>query len=414
MFSCIVTYEQALWPSTSLHASLDPGHATKAMFSMYDFLVIGGGISGASAAFELAAHGSTLLLEAETQPGYHSTGRSAALYTRHFGGPVVRRINHASADFFTDSPSGFSDQPLLFPRGGVTIAPPGDENALAVLLATTIEQSGPDHGLVEISPKAVLDMAPFIRPERIGAAFQEVGIEDIDVAAMHQAYLRAFKARGGTLKCDGQVDRLDRTKDGWQVHVGDDHFATRIVVNAAGAWAGQIGALANAADLGLVAKRRTAVVLDAPSGAATAGEIRTMPVVDYCGSDAYWKPDAGRFMASLGDATPDEPQDAQPDDFDIAVLMDWVGRETLLDTSRIGRSWAGLRTFVADGAPVVGFDTKAKNFFWLAGQGGYGIMMAPALAEATAGLIVSDQWPETLHRYGVTRGDLTPGRFEQA
>ena len=285
---------------------------------------------------------------------------------------------------------------------------------MADLLATTIEQSGPDHGLVEIAPKAVLDMAPLIRPKRIGAAFQEVGIQDIDVAAMHQAYLRAFKARGGTLMCDGQVDRLQHGRNGWQVHVGDDNFAARIVVNAAGAWAGQIGTLANATDPGLVAKRRTAVVLDAPSGAATAAEIRTMPVVDYCDSDAYWKPDAGRFMASLGDATPDEPQDVQPDDFDIAVLMDWVATETLLDTSRIGRSWAGLRTFVADGAPVVGFDPQAENFFWLAGQGGYGIMMAPALAEAAAGLITADRWPHTLERHGVTRADLPPGRFEQA
>ncbi len=387
-------------------------HRNGTQFAMYEYIVIGGGMSGASAAFELAAHGPTLLLEAETQPGYHSTGRSAALYTRHFGGPVVRRINHASRNFFTGPPSGFSDHPLLSPRGGLVVAPPGRSEALADLMARTIKTSDADHGLVDVTPERALQMAPLLRPDRVGAAFHDTGIQDIDVAAMHQGYLRAFKARGGHLVCDRRVDRLERTKDGWDVHCGTEGFAARIIVNAAGAWAGQIGAMAGAADMGLVAKRRTGIILDAPAELASASAIKAMPVVDYLDSDAYWKPDAGRFMVSPGDATPDEPQDSQPDDFDIAVLMDWVARETLLDTSRIGRSWAGLRTFVADGAPVVGFDPQAENFFWLAGQGGYGIMMAPVLARATAGLVVSDAWPDELQSSGVNRTDLSPSRFE--
>ncbi len=378
---------------------------------MYDYLVIGGGISGASAAFELAAHGSTLLLEAEAQPGYHSTGRSAALYTRHFGGPVVRRINHASAGFFTHPPTGFSDHSLLTPRGGLVVAAPGEADALADQMARTIETSGPEHGLAEVNLERALELAPLVRPDRIDAAFYDTGIQDIDVAAMHQSYIRAFKARDGHLACDSRVDRLERVNGGWQVHCGGAQFTARIVVNAAGAWAGQIGELAGATDIGLIAKRRTGIILDAPAGLATSNAIRAMPVVDYVNTDAYWKPDAGRFMVSLGDATPDDPQDVQPDDFDIAVLMDWVGTETLLDTSRIVRSWAGLRTFAADDAPVVGFDRQAEGFFWLSGQGGYGIMMAPVLAQATAALIVANTWPDALMKCGVSRADLAPERL---
>ncbi|MEM7566349.1 MAG: FAD-binding oxidoreductase, partial [Pseudomonadota bacterium] len=347
---------------------------------MNDYLVIGGGISGAAAAFELAAHGATVLVEAEGAPGYHSTGRSAALYTRHFGGPIVRRINSASATFFTDPPEGFSDHPLLTPRGGLTIAAPGEEDALAAMLARTADESGEDHGIVAITPDEAFRRAPLLRRERVGAALYEEGIQDIEVASLHQGYLRAFKARGGRLVCDRRIEHLARDSGGWQARAGDETLTARIVVNAAGAWAGHIGAMAGAADIGLVPKRRTGILLDAPPGL----DVGAMPAVDYLSTDAYWKPDAGKIMASPGDATPIEPQDAQPDEYDVAVLAAWMEAETTLTVRRIAHSWAGLRSFVADEAPVLGFDGSAEGFFWLAGQGGYGIMMAPALARATA------------------------------
>ncbi len=370
---------------------------------MYDYLIVGAGISGASAAYELAAHGSVLMLEAESSPGYHSTGRSAALFTRNYGNPVVRRINQASHDFFLNPPAGFCEAPLLTPRGSLTIAAPGQEAGLGAVLALS------DHGheIQAVTVARALQLAPVLQPGRVAGAAFEPGVTDIDVAAMHQGYLRGFKQRGGTLLCNRRISQLDRTGGIWHATCGDAVFAARIVVNAAGAWAGQIGELAGAAPIGLVPKRRTAIVVDAPSDM----HLAAMPAIDFIGSDAYLKPDAGRIMASPGDQTPSAPQDAQPDEMDIAMLAEWLETETLIKVRRIGSSWAGLRSFVADEQPVVGFDSLVDGFFWLAGQGGYGIMMAPALAQATAALITADALPRVLRDAGITQADLGPRRL---
>jgi D-arginine dehydrogenase len=372
---------------------------------MYDYLIIGAGISGASAAYELAPHGKVLMIEAEASPGYHSTGRSAALFTRNYGERVVRLINQASHGFFLNPPAGFCEHPLLTPRGSVTIAAPGHEAELDAIL----ELSAHGHEIARITAARALELAPLLRPERVGAAAHEPGVTDIDVAGLHQGYLRGFKQRGGTLLCNTRVDRLERIGSSWHVAAGDARFTSRIVINAAGAWAGQVGDLAGASCIGLVPKRRTAIIIDPPSGSETAG----MPALDFIGNDAYLKPDLGRIMASLGDQTPCAPQDVRPDEFDVAVLVDWLETETFLKVRRVGSSWAGLRSFVSDGLPVVGFDEKAEGFFWLAGQGGYGIMMAPALAKAAAGLIVVDAMPELLLDADLTKVDIDPQRLLQ-
>lgn len=370
---------------------------------IYDFLVIGGGISGASAAYELAAHGSVLLLEAEKSAGYHSTGRSAALFTRNYGAPVVRRINAASAPFFKSPPDGFCDAPLLSPRGSLTVAAPGDERALEPLLAA----SEPGEEVVRVTVDEALEQVPFLRPERVAGAVFEANVTDIDVAGLHQSYLKGLKARGGVVMMSQRVTSLDREGDHWVVKTAADRFEGKIVINAAGAWADQIGQLAGAKSIGLVAKRRTAIIIDAPDGT----NIPALPAVDFAGSDIYLKPDAGKLMASPGDATPIEPQDAQPDEMDIAILADWLQRETLIPVKRIPHSWAGLRNFVADGVPVVGFDGQLEGFFWLAGQGGYGIMMAPALAQHTMHLCTSDQPSPSLMALGIHTEALSPNRL---
>jgi D-arginine dehydrogenase len=165
--------------------------------------------------------------------------------------------------------------------------------------------------------------------------------------------------------------------------------------------------MAGATPIGLVPKRRTAIIVDPPP----ATNVDAMPVIDFVAGDAYLKPDAGRIMASPGDQTPVEPQDVRPEEWDIAVLVDWLERETLIPVRRIAHSWAGLRSFVADETPVVGFDSTVPGFFWLAGQGGYGIMMAPALGRATADLIVSGDLPADLREGGIDEADLSPARF---
>ncbi|MDH5454358.1 MAG: FAD-binding oxidoreductase, partial [Paracoccaceae bacterium] len=346
----------------------------------YDYLVIGAGISGAAAAYELAQYGSVALIEAETAPGYHSTGRSAALYTPNYGSATVRRINQVSSAFFTDPPAGFCECPLLTPRGLLVIAGPGEEDRLTPIL----DMSGAGGAIEKITAAHALELAPLLRPERVAAAAYERGVTDIDVSALHQGYLRGVKDRGGVVICGSRIQRLDRSGTYWQAVAGDTVVSGRVIVNAAGAWAGQIGEMAGAAPIGLVPKRRTAIIVDPPSPAMN---IDAMPAIDYAVGDAYLKPDAGRIMASPGDQTPVEPQDVRPEEWDIAVLVDWLERETLIPVRRIAHSWAGLRSFVADETPVVGFDSTIPDFFWLAGQGGYGIMMAPALGRVTASLI---------------------------
>jgi D-arginine dehydrogenase len=368
----------------------------------FDFLIIGAGISGAAAGYELAAHGTVMLLEAETAPGYHSTGRSAALYTRNYGNAVVRRINQASHAFFSSPPQGFSDGPLLTPRGSLTVASAENHNGLADLLAL----SQPGHEIEEVNAARCLALCPLLRPEHVFAGAYERGVMDMDVAAIHQGFLRGFKEKGGMLICNRRLERLTRASGQWHMVAGDVSVSARVVINAAGAWAEQIGAIARASRIGLVPKRRTAITVDVPISV----NISTMPTIDVVGSDGYFKPDAGRLMASPGDQTPVAPQDVQPDEWDVAVLIDWLQTQTVLEVRRIASSWAGLRSFVADDTPVVGFDDQADDFFWLAGQGGYGIMMAPALARATASLITTGDLSTDMRDIGLAASDLDSSR----
>jgi len=368
----------------------------------YDHLVIGAGMSGISAASELALHSTTLLLETETAPGYHSTGRSAALFTPNFGSPVVRALNRAGHAFFARPAPAFTDAPLLQPRGALTIAAPGEE----ALIDELILSASSEHPIRAVSPAQALTRAPLLRTEGVAAAAFEPGVMDIDVSALQQGFLRQFRARGGTLVPGCNVERLVPDATGWWVSCATRTFTAGVVVNAAGAWAGEVATLAGIDSPELTPRRRTAIVVDVPAGLAVAN----LPVVDFAGSAAYFKPDAGRLMASLGDETPDRPHDVQPDDYDVAVLVDWLERQTTLEVQGVDSSWAGLRTFVADQAPVVGFDDRAPGFFWLAAQGGYGIMMAPALARLTAGLVSGEGVPADLSADGVTQASLAPGR----
>jgi D-arginine dehydrogenase len=372
----------------------------------YDFLVVGAGLSGTAAACELASHGSVLLVEAEATPGYHASGRSAALFTAHQGTPLVQAINRASAAFFAKPPAGFTDHPLLAPRGGLTIAEPGQEHMLQDLLAL----SAPGREVHPIGVAAALQLAPILRAARIGAAVHEPRVADIDVAALHQGYLRALKQRGGTLVCGQRIDALDHQGGLWTARTPDAQFQARVIVNAAGAWADHVATLAGVRPIGLVPKRRTAIIVDGLTGLDT----RAMPTVDFTATDAYFKPDGDRIMASLGDQDPVEAQDIRPDEWEIALLADWLQRETRLTVRRIDHSWAGLRSFVPDDNPVVGFDDAVPDFFWLAAQGGYGIMMAPVLGRAAAALARHHDLPDELTAQGIDAAVLCRSRQKSA
>jgi D-arginine dehydrogenase len=374
----------------------------------FDTIVIGAGIAGAALACELAPDRRVALLEAESAPGWHSTGRSAALYTRNYGPPVVQLINAVSHAFFIDPPEGFADQPLLRPRGALTVAPPGATHLLEPVLAL----SAAGNRIDRIDPAKAMALAPLLRTEFVAAAAYEPGVMDMDVAAIHQGFLRGFKRRGGTLVCDARVQGIERRDGAWQVTARATRLSAPIVVDAAGAWADHVAVLAGVKPIGLVPKRRTAIIVDAPPQFATA--LPGMPAVDFAGGDSYLKPDAGRIMASPGDETPVEPQDAQPEELDIATIVDVLERRTHIEVRRVVRSWAGLRSFVADRVPVVGFDEGEPGFFWLAGQGGFGIMMAPALAQAAAALIRHGRLSSALADAGVTAQSLSPARLRTA
>lgn len=371
-----------------------------------DFLVIGAGISGAGAAYELAAHGRVVVLEAESAPGYHSTGRSAALYTKHFGNRTVRVLNRASLPFLSAPPEGFSEHALLAPRGVLTIGRAGQR----ALIDEQLEIGAADGSVVEVTPTEALALAPHLRPEAVAFAAHEAGVMDMDVDALHQGYLRGIKARGGAVLCDADVTALRRQNGTWRAATRVGEFAAPVLVNAAGAWADKVAGMADVAPIGLVPKRRTAIIVELPDGM----DSRRWPAVDEAGYGCYCKPEAGRIMASPADETPSAPCDAQPEDYDVAVIADWLERTTVIPVRRIARKWAGLRCFVADNAPVCGFDDAAEGFFWLCGQGGYGIMMSSSLGRTTARLITRGELPEDIAQAGLTAADIGSGRAQRA
>jgi len=371
-----------------------------------DFLIVGAGISGAAAAYALAPFGRVILLEMESRPGYHSTGRSAALYTPNYGPPVVRAICRASFPFLQNPPEGFSEQPLLTPRGLLLIATPGQEAAFDAALAAAVEKNE----IYEISESQASALVPVLKPSAIARAALEAGVCDMDVAAMHQGFLRGARRQGCRIFTDCRVEKLTHDGKDWLVLSTTGRFRAKTVINAAGAWAEHIGICAGLPPIGLVPKRRTAIRINPPADFSLAG----MPAVDSAGEHTYFKPDAAMIMASPGDETPLEPQDAQPEDIDVAIIADWLERHTNLDVTRIPHRWAGLRSFVADGLPVAGFDPAAPGFFWLAGQGGYGIMMAAALGQTAASLITSGSLPPPLVAQGITPATIGPGRCRKA
>lgn len=368
-----------------------------------DVIVIGAGIAGASVAYELAANRRVLLLERESQPGYHTTGRSAALFTETYGNAAMRALTRASKAFFVDPPAGFASTPLLSPRGTLLVA---RAEQLPALERARDECAALVGNLARWSGEEVRARVPCFDPEQVAGGLLEPDAMDIDVHALHQGYLRGLRARDGVLVCNAEVRALARYRGHWRVQTPAGEFAAPVLVNAAGAWADGIGRLAGARPIGLVPMRRTAITFDLPQGAG----VDRWPAVIDIDEQWYFKPDAGRLLASPADETPSPPCDAQPDEYDVALLVDRLARHTTLQVPRIRARWAGLRSFVADRTLVAGFDAQADGFFWLAGQGGYGIQTAPAAARLSAALISGEAIPSDVAAVGVDAEALSPSR----
>jgi len=368
----------------------------------HDIVVIGAGMAGASMAAHLSRHASVRLLEMEAQPGYHATGRSAALFTESYGNSTIRALTRASRTFFVSPPASFCATALLKPRGVLFIARTGQEAALDTFQASVTTADG----IEARSTSAALGLWPLLRAEGLVAAFTTTAA-DIEVHELHRGYLRAFAAHKGILTTRAEVTGIHREAGAWIIRTSQETLRASIVVNAAGAWAGEIGRLAGAADIGLQPLKRTACLIEQPCGQGADG----WPMLLDIEEQFYVKPDAGMLLLSPADETLTLPCDAQADDLDIAIAVDRLERATTLQVKRVTHTWAGLRSFVADRSPVIGYDPALPAFFWHAALGGYGIQTAPALSRVGAALTLGRAVDEDVLAHGVDPEALAPARL---
>jgi D-arginine dehydrogenase len=369
----------------------------------FDFIVIGGGMAGASAAAHLSKRGRVALLERESQVGYHSTGRSAALFSTNYGNAAVRALTRASQAFLFESPSWFAPTPLVSPRPTLFFATQSQTDALTAFRNDA--DIAANTRLLDVAQAH--ELVPVFRPGYLGGAVLEPGSADIDVAVLHQGYVRQAKSGGATVVLDCEVTRVERVGGRWIVQTAQDRYAAPVVVNAAGAWGDEIARLAGARPVGLRPLRRTAMLIDAPHGLASAG----WPAAIAIDESFYFKPDAGRLLLSPADEEPSPPCDAQPEELEVAIAVDRFEQASGARVAKVWHRWAGLRVFSADRTPVVGFDPAADGFFWLVGQGGYGIQSAEALGRLTAALACRDAVPADLAAAGVDADLLARSRF---
>jgi D-arginine dehydrogenase len=371
----------------------------------FDVAVIGGGIAGASVAANLVSNASVVIIERETQPGYHATGRSAALFSEIYGSAPVRALSRASRGFLESPPADFAAAPILSPRGALHLGGRDDADLLDRAFETA-------HRLVpsvaRIAPAAVLDKVPAMRPEAVeGGGVFEPDARDIDTNGLLQGFLRRVRNGGGKIMLEAPVTALERDGSGWRILAGAAELRAGAIVNAAGAWGDAVAGLAHVSPIGLVPKRRTAFLITPPAEMDT----RAWPLTIGAREDLYFKPDAGKLLVSPADETPSAPVDAQPEEMDVAIAADRLAQRTTIEVRRVEHKWAGLRSFVADKTPVVGYDPAVAGFFWLAGQGGYGFQTAPAMARLAAALISGNRVPAEIQDQGITADTLSPARL---
>jgi D-arginine dehydrogenase len=372
------------------------------MTRAFDVIVLGAGMAGASIAAELAPRRRLLLLEVEDQPGRHATGRSAAMFFESYGNATVRALTRASRAFLERPPAGLPDAaPPMSPRAALFVCDAARAPRLQAML-----DGGEAPALRRITSAQAIARVPILRAEAVaGAAIDETGC-DLDVAAIHQGCLRRARAARAQVALGAAEVAIERRGGLWWLRTRVGEFCAPVVVNATGAWADAVARQAGARPLGLQPMRRTAMLMPAPAG----HDVRGWPLVIDVDETVYFKPDAGQLLLSPANEDPMPPCDAAPEELDVALAVARFEALTSHPVARITHRWAGLRSFFADRSPVAGFDAGAEGFFWLAGQGGYGIQMAPALARAAAALLLGEPLPADIAAAGVTAAALSPAR----
>ena len=367
-----------------------------------DFLIIGGGIAGVSAAARLAPHGRVIVLEAEEAFGYHSSGRSATYY--HFGigdssvrgmtafsRPYFEAKNHLGVDLSSQSPALF-------------IARPDMLDALSSLEKNMARFSD---SIERVGENEIKKIVPILKcgGENVVAGLLDYTARKLDSDALQQGYRAQVKAHGGACKTNARVAKITRDADVWSVTTQSGvRYVAPIIVNAAGAWCDEIARMAGLKPLGLRPLRRTIISFEPGPNL----DARNWPFTKTAVDDFYMLPQSGQLLASPVDEVSSTPTDAQPEEYDIALAASKVEEYTTLPMRRIGQSWAGLRTFTKNRVPVAGFAPDMEGFFWLAGQGGYGLQTAPAMSVITEALITGMDWPDALTGWGVTQEMITP------
>ncbi|MBK0110781.1 FAD-binding oxidoreductase [Delftia sp. S67] len=376
-----------------------------------DFAVIGGGMAGASVAWRLAGGGaSVVVLEREPQPGYHATGRSAAMFMESYGTAQIRALTRASRGFYSAPPEGFCEHALLQPRSVLYIGTAGQEPQLDEALAMYRRD-----GLraERIDARQACALVPCLQESLLVGAVHDLDAMDIDVAELHQGFLRGMARAGARLRCGAELSGAEREVDGdgqglWTLVLQDgSQVRARAVVNAAGAWADAVARLCGARPLGIEPRRRSAFTFAAPEGE----DIHGWPAVIGVDESFYFKPDAGQLLGSPANADPVPPHDVVAEELDVAMGIDRIETLTRLRIRRPRHVWAGLRSFAPDDDFVIGWDAQREGFFWLAGQGGYGIQTAAGASAAAAALLMREPLPAELLAQGVDALRLSPARF---
>ncbi|MGZ8349392.1 MAG: NAD(P)/FAD-dependent oxidoreductase [Allosphingosinicella sp.] len=371
-----------------------------------DFLIVGGGVAGLSAGARLARHGRVIVIEAEESLGHHSSGRSATFSHFGIGNRIVRGLTAHSRGFFLAAGENVlcRRSPALFVA---------TREMVPALETLTHDMAAHTDALQPQDEEAMERLFPPLRtgPDAIVAGLLDADGLRLDSDALLQLYARDIRQAGGLVLTGRRIVAIASTGHGWRVESGNgESWTAPILVNAAGAWADGVAVLAGVRPLGLKPLRRTIIVVDPPAGA----DARNWPFVKTAVDDFYILPESGRLMASPVDEVESEPCDALPEEYDVALAAWKTERYTTLSVARIAHRWAGLRTFTADRTPAAGFDADAAGFFWLAGQGGFGLQTAPAMAEAVEALATAGCWPEPLAAAGVTAADLRPQRLREA
>jgi D-arginine dehydrogenase len=371
----------------------------------FDVAIIGGGIAGLSLAYFLSLHRSVVVLERETALGYHSTGRSAAEFVLRYNTPEICALAAIVKDFFDSPPDGFSDIPLLKQRGGVMIANAEKAARLEEVFRTELAFT-PE--LEPLDEEEVLARIPILKPGYAAAAFYDPNFWDIEVESLLQGYAKGARRNGAEVRERHAVISASHDGNAWTIVTSAGPVRAKTVVNAAGGWADPTAEIFGVKPLGIIPHRRTAITVDLPEGI----DLSDMPEINEIDEDFYMKPDAGRLLACPADATPCEPGDVQPEELDVAWAAHYVEEATTIPVRRIAKSWAGMRSFSSDKLPVIGAAPDQPDFFWLAGQGGYGILTSPALGALAANLLTGQPQPEGFGVQALDPRQFSPHRLK--